>query len=126
MQEKTFKDRFERETAVVLGSLGTSESERDAIVRDSYDDLTETLGLSRPCIALLAWALGNMNGTTLDTDCVSSLIGYPEKEVSLSLDELERRRYMVGVGSDDIALDVTEETKERIIDHYCYGKLIYC
>ena len=119
MQEETFKDRFERETAVVLGSLGTAESERDAIVRDSYEDLTETLGLSRPCIALLAWALGNMNSPSLDTDCVASLIGYPEEVVSLSLDELEMRRYMVGVGSDDNALDVTKETKERIIDHYC-------
>ena len=125
MQEETFMERFERETAVVLGGLGNSESERDAIVRDSYDDLTETLGLTRPCIALLAWALGNMNGTTLDLDRLPSLIGYSEESVSSSLDELERVRYMERIESEDYTTHVTKEMKERIIDHYCFGKLIY-
>ncbi len=125
MQEETFKEIFERETAVVRGSFRTSDLERDSVVWDAYDDLTETLGLTRPCIALLAWALGNMNGTTLDTDCVSSLIGYPGNDVSSSLEELEKRRYMVCVDSEGCALDVTKETKERIIDHYCFGKLMF-
>lgn len=118
-------NRFERETALVRGSFRTSDLELDAAVWDAYDDLTETLGLTRPCIALLAWALGNMDGSTLDTDCVSSLIGYSEKDVSSSLEELEVRRYMVRVESEGDALDVTKETKKRIIDHYCFGKLVF-
>lgn len=125
MQEETFKNRFERETTVVRGSFRTTDQEQDTALRDAYDDLTQTLGLTYPSIALLAWALGNMDGTTLDSDCVSSLIGYPEEAVNSSLDELERRRYMVRIESEDYALDVTKETKELIIDHYCYGKLIY-
>lgn len=125
MQEETFKNRFERETSVVRGSFRTTDLEQDTALRDAYDDLTQTLGLTYPSIALLAWALGNMDGTTLDSDCVSSLIGYPEEAVNSSLDELEKRRYMVRIESEDYALDVTKETKERIIDHYCYGKLIY-
>lgn len=125
MPEKTFMKQFERETAVVRSSFRTDEKKWEGTVREAYDDLSRVLGLSYSSIALLAWALDNMNGATLDTDCVSSLIGYPEKVVRLSLDELEKRRYMACVDSDDDAVDVTEETKERIINHYCYGKLIY-
>lgn len=125
MQGETYIKLFERETAVVRGSFRTDEQEWERTVREAYDDLSQVLGLSYSCIALLAWALANMNGTIEDTDSVSSLIGYPEKVVLLSLDELERRHYMACVDSDDDAVDVTEETKERIINHYCYGKLIY-
>ncbi len=125
MPDETFLNQFERETTVVLDSLGTTEAKRDVMVRDAYDDLAMTLGLTYPCIAILAWALRNMGGEATDTANVASLIGYPENAVSSSLDELERKRYMIRVKSEGYVLDVTEETKERIVDHYCYGKLMF-
>lgn len=125
MTEETFKDQFERETAIVLDSLGTPDPLRNRGVEDAYEDLSRVLGLTYPCVALLAWALGNMDGTALDIGCVSSLIGYTETSVSDSLDELVVKHYMVPVESEDYAADVTPETKERIINHYCFGRLIY-
>jgi len=124
MTEETFKDQFERETAVVLGSLGIADLLGKRAVKDAYEDLTRVLGLTYPDVALLAWSLGNMDGTTLDIDCVSSLIGYTETAVSESLDELVVKHYMVTVDPEDNAVDVTPETKERIINHYCFGRLI--
>ena len=124
MRTESFQEQFEREIAVVRGALQSADLQQDGTVSDAYVDLSQTLGLTYPCVALLAWALGNMYGMTLDTDSVSSLIGYPEEAVNTSLDELERRRYMIRIDSEDYTVDVTKETKERIIDHYCFGKLM--
>lgn len=125
MNSELFLIQFDREIAVVLDSLGTPDPLRNRAVLDAYDDLSRVLGLTYPGVALLAWALGNMDGTSLDIGYVSSLIGYAETSVSESLDELVVKHYMVSVESEDYAADVTQETKERIINHFCFGRLIY-
>lgn len=125
MQKESFIEQFQKETEIVRGSFRTDLVERDRTVRDAYDDLSLALGLTYPCIALLAWALGNTDSRTIYTDGVATLIGYAERDVNVSLDELVVRGYLARVETEEDSFDVTEESKELVFNHYCFGKLIY-
>lgn len=93
-------------------------------VRNAYIDISVALGLSYSAVAVLVWALKNMDGKVVDMDDVASQIGYTEESVSSSIDELENHHYMVKIAQGNDSLDVTSATKELLINHYCFYKLM--
>ena len=93
-------------------------------VRNAYIDISVALGLSYSAVAVLVWALKNMDGKVVDMDDVASQIGYTEESVSFSIDELENHHYMVKIAQGNDSLDVTSATKELLINHYCFYKLM--
>ena len=122
--EGTYLDQFREETAVICGSFQSAGRRNDGEVRSAYLDIARTLSLSFPCVAMLAWALGCQDGGTVDMFSVAHRIGYTGEAVDASIDELERRQYMARIGYGDCTFDVTPETVERVVNHYCFGRLM--
>lgn len=120
----TFKDRFYDRTAVINSGFPTTDIVTDGRLKEAYDDLSEALILDYPAIALLVWSLYHMDGILVETDDIATETGFSSVSLSSAFDELKRRGYMVPVNSEIGVLDVTLETKELVINHYCFGKLL--
>lgn len=121
---ETFLNQFNKAASIIHDSFRTDELVHNKDVRNAYDDISNALGLSFPAVALLVWALNNMDGRLVEMSSVASQIGYTEDAVSSSIDELELHHYMVKVGELNDSLDVTATTKELLINHYCFYKLM--
>lgn len=121
---ETFLQRFNKAVLLIHGSFRTAKLAHDEDVRNAYDDISDALGLSYTAVALLVWALNNMDSKLVEMSSVASQIGYPEDSVSPSIDELERHHYMVKVEDLNDSLAVTATTKELLINHYCFYKLM--
>ena len=121
---ETFLNHFNKAVLLIHGSFRTAESVQSEDVRNAYADISDALGLTYPAVALLVWALNNMDGKLVEMSSVASQIGYTEDAVSYSIDELERHHYMVKVDDLNDSLDVTATTKELLINHYCFYKLM--
>lgn len=120
---ETFEEHFNEMVAFIVKNTNATELKGDNRVGDAFDDLSDALRLTRPVIALLAWALNHM-GEVVDLDCVASQIDYSPAVVSSSINELLLQRYLVAIDGDDSCLDVTEDTKALIINHYCFYRLL--
>ncbi len=120
----TFKDKFGDGIAVINSGFPTTDIATDGRLKEAYDDLSDTLRLDYPAIALLVWSLHHMDGKLVETDDIATETGFSSSSLSSALDELGRRGYMVPVDSETGVLDVTPETKELVINHYCFRKLL--
>lgn len=125
MREKKFVNQFNEMVALINKNNNAAAVKNDKRVKEAFDDLSEAFGLSHDIVALLVWALNNMDGEAVDLSDVASKIDYPERSVQFALNELEALRYMeiVGENEGDVVLGITENAKSRIINHYCFFKL---
>ena len=124
MKMETYEEHF-NELVALISRYNAAAFKTDERVSDAVNDLSQALGLTHQAAALLVWSMSNMSGKVVELSHVASQIGYSGKAVSSSLDELERRNYMVKVDDYDDCLDVTSETKALIINRYCFYKLLH-
>lgn len=124
MKMETYEKHFKELVALINKNNNVAAFESDVNVRNAFDDLSQTLGLTHEAVASLVWVLNNMNEDVVDLSYVASQIDYSEDAVSSSIDELERRGYLVYVDEYTDNLDVTAKTKELMINHYCFRKLL--
>ena len=123
MKMETYEEHFNELVALI--SRNAAAFKTDERVSDAVNDLSQALGLTHQAAVLLVWSMSNMNGKVVELSHVASQIGYSGNAVSSSLDELERRHYMVKVDDYDDCLDITAETKALIINRYCFYKLLH-
>ncbi len=121
---KTFLDQFNANLELVRMSFSDLDWCGCVNTRNAYDDLSGALGLSSPAIALMAWALYNMGSKLVYLNDVASQIGFPEKTIESAVNELVDRHYMEALDGNDDCLDFTSRSKEILINHYCFNKLM--
>lgn len=122
---KTFLEQFNHESEVVRKSFQTDDLAMSESVQKAYDSLSSALDLTYQAVALLIWAFNNMGGAVIDSDIIATQIGFSTRSVNLAVDELEKRHYMVPLYEGSDCVDITPETKDLIINHYCFYKLIH-
>lgn len=125
MKTGTYEEQFNELVVLIGENNNAAKNKSDERVRDAFDDLSQALGLTHQAIALLVWALSNMNGDVVELSFVASQLDYSEDVVSSSIDELEHHHYMVKVDEYNDGFDIIAETKELIINHYCFHKTLY-
>lgn len=124
MKNDTFVNQFNETVAFINENNNAAAMKKDKRVVKAFNDISAALNLTYQAVALLVWSLCNMNGEMVELCDIAAQIDCSEQTVSSSLDELEQYRYMVKVDGDSDCLDVTESTKELIINHYCFYKLL--
>lgn len=124
MKMETFENHFNELVALINMNNNATSSKSNERVKNAFDELSQALGLTRPAVALLVWALNNMDGDVVELSSVASQIDYSEDVVNSSIEELKLHRYLVEVDEDNDGLDVTAETKALIINHYCFYKIL--
>lgn len=124
MKNETFVNQFNETVAFINENNTAVAMKKDKRVLNAFNDISAALSLTYQAVALLVWSLSHMNGEMVDLCDIAAQIDYSEQTVSSSLDELEQHRYMVKVDGDSGCLDVTENTKALLINHYCFYKLL--
>lgn len=122
--DNAFVNQFNETVAFINENNNAAAMKKDKRVVEAINDISAALSLTYQAVALLVWSLSNMNCEMVDLGDVAAQIGFSEQDVSSSLDELEQHRYMVKVDGDSGCLDVTENTKALLINHYCFYKLL--
>lgn len=121
---ETLRNHFDKLSETIRSTFGPNNPEPGHAAREAYDDISEALDLSFCAVALLVWSMGNMGDDEAGYDKVASQIGFSNDEVSSAIEELERRHYMVKVNERDDCVDLTDSTKEMVISHYCFYRLL--
>lgn len=124
MKKETYENHFNELVALINKNNNATTFKKDERVNEAFDDLSQSLKLSHNAVALLVWALNNMDGNLVNPAVIASQINCSEESVNFSITELQQHHYLVMVDEYNEALDVTAETKELIINHYCFYKLL--
>lgn len=124
MKNDTFVNQFNEAVALINANNNATSFKNDKRVSDAFNDISGSLKLTHQAVALLVWALNNMTGEVFELSSIATQIEYSERTVSIAIDELEKHRYMVKVNDNNDTLDVTAKSKDLIINHYCFYKLL--
>lgn len=107
----------------VMTGMGSNVPDERSKMDEAADDIASTLELEKRSIYLIAWFIQNMGTTKVySLEEIHGLTSLEVEEIDAFINVLEARRYLIPVKY--MVTDLTCESKRRLINHYCFRKLV--